>query len=755
MQVINYPLLYYPIGEQAVLGMLVGTDYKMVEADLKSVRMGLLQFLQKDYKKYDYYPIVEITSPKLKILEINIRPKYRDQSGVYPSSSNLKIPVPIIYGATENNYFECYLPLFNESFYYYDSKQFNSLVNYFATNLLNQYTPEELHQFLVYPTPALDIISLRVKKDRETHWYQHTARDFELLNRLCEPYPYSKAIRKSMNTFPEAAWELEGKVNLVVEKLLYQGANVIVVGKHGVGKSAVLKQAIRKIDTLSRKNNYNRTFWRIQAQRITASSKYLGEWQQACEDLVEELSLANGILWVTDMIRLLQTGGEGAEDSVAAFWSSFLQEGRLRLIGELTVQELESMRRMLPNFVQSFQIVQIDELPEKKIHAILDKIAEFSNEQLKINIEGNAMQLAYRLLLRYFPYESFPGKAIKFLGQCVSEAAITQSSSIDKNAVIEHFIKQTGLPALFLRDDLLLDNTNLQQFFQSRIIGQDQAINKLTGIIKIFKAGLNNPYKPIATLLFAGPTGVGKTASAKALADYFFGEGQKKTPLIRIDMSEFQHPSQISRFIGAGREVGQLVQDIRERPFSVLLLDEVEKANPAIFDALLTVLDEGMLVDAFGRVTNFRNTIIIMTTNLGASNRNSIGFAENGDEEANYLSAIGRYFRPEFVNRIDSIVPFNSLTRGVVEQIARKELLELQKREGIQKRRIELQFSDAVVEFLMQVGFDERYGARPLQRAIEQQIVAPIAAWLLDHTKLKNKILKVDYLKEKILLSSK
>ncbi|NJN78833.1 MAG: ATP-dependent Clp protease ATP-binding subunit [Saprospiraceae bacterium] len=181
------------------------------------------------------------------------------------------------------------------------------------------------------------------------------------------------------------------------------------------------------------------------------------------------------------------------------------------------------------------------------------------------------------MLVRYYPYQSFPGKAVRFLGQCVSTTQIAKETKIDTNVVITNFVKATGLPELFLRDDMLLKANELTDYFNTKIIGQPRAIQQLTGIVKIFKAGLNNPYKPIATMIFAGPTGVGKTASATALADYFFGVGQQRSPLIRIDMSEFQHAEQIARFIGAGKEVGKLVQDIRERPFSVLLWMKLKK----------------------------------------------------------------------------------------------------------------------------------------------------------------------------------
>ncbi|MCB0555620.1 MAG: ATP-dependent Clp protease ATP-binding subunit, partial [Phaeodactylibacter sp.] len=376
---------------------------------------------------------------------------------------------------------------------------------------------------------------------------------------------------------------------------------------------------------------------------------------------------------------------------------------------------------------------------------ILQEFANYAGKSLRMPITEAALRQAYRLLLRYYPYESFPGKGIKFLGHCLSESQLQYLPEVGRKEVIDNFVQQTGLPELFLRDDLLLDVQELEDYFNNRIIGQPAAAEKLIGLVKIYKAGLNNPYKPISTLIFAGPTGVGKTASAKALADYFFGKGQRKSPLIRIDMSEFQYPGQIVRLIGSGREPGQLVKEIRERPFSVLLLDEAEKADPSIFDALLGVLDEGLLVDAYGRETNFRNTIIIMTTNLGATGQQSIGFQQGQDEGAAYLSAISRHFRPEFVNRVDNVVVFRPLDAENVRQITLKELEELKQREGFTKRKITVKFTDNIVRHLASIGFDERYGARPLQRSIEQKLVTPIANWLLAQPEAANCQLLVDY----------
>ncbi len=746
MNKINYPLLYFKLQSDAILGLLVGTDFEVIEKDVRNVKAVLKNHLQKQYKKFGSYSPYYMSNSQLKIMELTVKPTYMDSWGSFPLSTSVKVPVIAIYGETAYSDYECILPLLGQRFHYYKAEQLDTLIHHFATNALHQMPPEDIYKLLQYPEPALDEVTLKVNTERLYEWRGFFGQqDFKTLNSLAERFPYSKSIRKRMNPLPDAAWELEDKVSAVVDKIVSTRSDVLVVGNPGVGKSAVLTQAIRRITARNKDQQLHYTFWRIVPQRITASAKYLGEWEQTCEQLVEELTAANGILWVENIIQLLQMGGGGPENSVAAFFQAFMQQGKLQMIGEATPQELESMRRMLPGFAASFQIINLEELPEKKIQTIFQKLAEFSEKNLNIQLDRDAQTLAYRLLLRYYPYESFPGKGMKFFGRCINDVQIKQTNRIDRKVVIENFVAQTGLPELFLRDDLLLDQLELRQFFESRIIGQPDAAKRMSEIVKIFKAGLNNPHKPIATLIFAGPTGVGKTASAKALADYFFGKGQQQSPLIRIDMSEFQHADQISRLIGHGTEAGQLIKEIRERPFAVVLFDEVEKADPSIFDALLTVLDEGMLVDTYGRVTNFRNTIIIMTSNLGASNRPSMGFQNTTDDETKYHAAIGQYFRPEFFNRIDGVVLFKALEPKDIQLITQKELDELKRREGFIKRRLDIHFTAKVVEQLARIGFDERYGARPLQRALEQTVTNPIAHWLLENPTVENCQLQIDY----------
>ncbi|MEK7255148.1 MAG: AAA family ATPase, partial [Bacteroidota bacterium] len=433
------------------------------------------------------------------------------------------------------------------------------------------------------------------------------------------------------------------------------------------------------------------------------------------------------------------------------------------------------MRRLLPGFVESLQLVEIPEMPEQKLQLIFQKFSDYARQNLKVNIAKSALELSIRLLKRFYPYESFPGKGIRFLSDLISEVGFqadeepnvgrvpnpadveastrTPKSEIRNREVLQHFIRRTGLPEVFLRDDLALDQPALRRFFNQRIIGQEEAVAQLCDIVKVFKAGLNNPYKPITTLIFAGPTWVGKTASALALSQFFFGQGQRQSPLVRIDMSEFQHPAQLARFLGAGGEPGKLVADVRERPFSVLLLDEAEKADPSIFDAFLTVLDEGMLTDAYGRITNFRNCIIILTTNLGASNRRSIGYGSEaqGQSDEVYRSAIGKFFRPEFMNRMDGLVVFHSLSQEDIRLITLKELEDVKQREGFVKRGLEIHFTENVVSYLAGIGFHEKYGARPLQRALEDHVVKPLANWLLKSKVVEGAKLEVDFVAKLIV----
>jgi len=388
---------------------------------------------------------------------------------------------------------------------------------------------------------------------------------------------------------------------------------------------------------------------------------------------VDALASVNGVLWITDFISLLSTGGEGAEDSIAAYLYSFVKRGRLRIISELLPQELEVARAKLPAFVQQFKIMNVSELDKQETRLVLKNYVAYIEANFDVQVKNESLDTALQLSSRYLKYEKSPGNILKFFSSCLKNLPHDGEKRIDKPYILSQFIEYTGLPRPLLDDTIPVTEHELMSYFGERIIGQDAILRQLCRTVQLFKAGLNDPQKPIATLLFAGPTGVGKTAATKALAEFFFSAGQKKNPLFSIDMSEFQHPGQIVRLIGDHSQPGKLVSHVRSQPFSVVLLDEIEKAHSSIYDTLLTVLDEGILTDRSGRVTDFRSCIIIMTTNLGVSASNTLGF----------IPAIKQHFRPEFFNRIDYVLGFNSLDKKAILAITERELKLLHKRDRI------------------------------------------------------------------------
>jgi ATP-dependent Clp protease ATP-binding subunit ClpC len=746
MEIINYPLVYYTLQEDVYLGILVGTPYQAIEKSPRQLKTVLLEQLRREYKKYSDIPSFEVREPKLKIIHTDARTIWRKYPDFTPLTRSTKVNIPLVYGRLNENTHACYFPLFQRFFYYHDARQLDVIAKHEALILLHTYTSETIYRWMRYPHPKMELLSLRVHTKREYDWerlFRHARADAR--PPLVDPFPPPKSVRRAGAQLVDAAWELEDRVALIVDKLFHTRANILVVGPRGVGKSAALRQAIRKVIQLSRKSRQPLTFWRALARQITASGQYLGEWQAKLESIVESLRNAQGVLWILDVAQLLKAGGTGPEDSMAAYLIAFLRQGELQLVGEATPTELESMRRMLPSFVDCFQIVTIEELPEDRLYSVLAKYTRHVEKNHGVSVTRDALETAFRLLHRFFPYESFPGKGINFLNQCVNEARQEGKNTVDKTLAIDRFVRATGLPPVLLRDDIPLDLDWLRRFFNDRVIGQPAAMEKICETIKIFKTGLNNPRRPIATFLFAGPTGVGKSESAKVLAEFFFGQGQKQAPLIAIDMSEFVHPSQIHRLIGESGDVGRLTREVREKPFAVILLDEIEKAHEWVYDALLTLLDEGAMTDAYGRPTNFRNTIVIMTTNLGVNERPAVSYQPAALDEKRYLSAIERHFRPEFVNRIDAILFFNPLKEEDLRRIARKELQALEKREGFNKQGLRIHFKESVVEYLLRTGFDQRYGARPLRRAIEQYVVAPIANWLLNHPHTADADLWIEY----------
>lgn len=334
-------------------------------------------------------------------------------------------------------------------------------------------------------------------------------------------------------------------------------------------------------------------------------------------------------------------------------------------------------------------------------------------------------------------------------------SAIPETERLMKEQVTEDDIahvvaRWTGIPATKLLSTELEKLKDLEELLRKRVVGQDHAIAKIAGAIRRSRVGLGQPGKPIGSFLFLGPTGVGKTESAKALAEVLFND---ERALVRIDMSEYQEAHSIARLIGAPpgyvgyEEGGQLTEAVRRKPYSVVLFDEVEKAHPQIFSAFLQILDDGRLTDGKGRVINFKNTIIILTSNLGSQ---ALSEKTDGDSEKKILTAVRQFFKPEFLNRLDSIVIFNQLSKEVMKKIVDFQLSAVVKRLAQQSIRIE--FADAVKTYLLGVGFDEVYGARPLKRVIEELIVDEVALQIVEGKITPKETLFVYYKNNKIMI---
>ena len=742
---LTYPLLCWKLPEELILGQVIGLDLKAVDSQPRRLKTALTRQLQLDWREGQAEE-PRIREAQLRCFKMMYRPCYREADGFYPSPYALEVPVVAVWGECGEGRWECFLPQLEEQFYLQEPGQLEILALHFAHEKLRRWPPDRLPRLLLPVQPWLEELTVR-RTGRRTG----SGADFQLawrespLAAVAEPYPPSRESAQQRRAI-HGVWEREDEVARVKEELARLGANILLVGEPGVGKSAVLGEAIRQLHKESRElpARGRFTFWRTTPARLVAGSRYLGDWQERCDELVEALHESRGVLWLLHFPDLLRLGGAGPQDSMAAYLLPELQRGRLRIVAEVTPRELEAARALLPGFVNSFEALPIRELGGAQMKKVLDHFALQSRQLLEVGFPREALDLGFRLLSRHIRYERFPGKAATFLTACLNEAKRQKVKEVTPERVLEVFGEKTGLPEVLLHDDRLLDVDGLRDWFERRIIGQPQAIEVLTSVVKVFKVGLHHPGKPIACLVLAGPTGVGKTASARALADYFFGQGQKVHPLIRLDMSEYQHPFQIDRLIGSGRqgEPGQLVRQIRERPFSVVLLDEVEKAHPAFFDVLLAILDEGRLVDAFGRETDFCGTIVVLTTNLGAGAATAIGFA--GSQPPDYAAVVRQFFRPEFYNRLDGVVAFRPLSAEVIATITRKELAELERRPGFRDRGIRLQFSEALVERLAREGFDPRLGARPLQRAIERLVVGPVARLILREPGLHDRTVHLD-----------
>ena len=530
------------------------------------------------------------------------------------------------------------------------------------------------------------------------------------------------------------AFECDEQLKRLAETLgAERPRSVLLVGPSGCGKTALVHELVRRRRDFQLQHV---PFWATSGSRLIAGASGFGMWQQRCSELVAEAAKLKAVIHFGNLVELLEVGKCGSSHGMAALLRPHFARGDLTAIVECTPEQLPQIRRQEPLLVESFYELRVPTPTVDQGRSILSQFAQTAGGR----IETPAVHEIDRLHRRYATYSAYPGRPLRFLRNLLDDhAARSRMSSGDVPAIgssdiVRAFALETGLPTAMLDDTEPLDLARVKTWFGSRIRGQPAAVELIIDLLATIKAGLVRTGRPIASLLLAGPTGVGKTETAKALSEFLYRDPQR---MLRIDMSEYADPSAAARLIAGGPHGGGLLTTkIRERPFTVVLLDELEKAHPAVFDLLLQLLGEGRLTDANGQVADFTSSVVVMTSNLGADTyrRGLSGFQPGVDDPTgaaeHFLARVREFFRPELFNRIDRIVPYQPLGADVIRELARRQVRQVMRRGGLLYRPVRVQVDDAVIEHLAEVGTHIRYGARPLQRAVEQRLVAPLAELL-------------------------
>lgn len=530
----------------------------------------------------------------------------------------------------------------------------------------------------------------------------------------------------------------DGLVDQILMQLQRPGAALLLVGPSGVGKTAVIYEVVRRL-AQQRQNIKDRTdVWGVDGNRIIAGMSMVGAWEQRCKDMVHELHQRQDILYVADLPTLVYTGRSAHSDSnVAQYLEPHMARAELRVLGECTPERLEATRDQAPGFFSRFQIIQVPELDERQTLMVLVHAMRSMEAAESVHIEPEVLETVLALTRRFQPRQCHPGKAVTLLERLLGDHQDVELDDygrrrITRSRLVDFFARQTGLPRFVLWEQQSRSWSQIHEHFVRRIIGQAAASQAAAQIVTVLQQGLNDPSRPLATLLFVGPTGVGKTETAKALAEYLFGH---KNRLIRFDMSEFRDPGSVARLFGDRfQPEGELTRRVEQHPFSVVLFDEIEKAHPRVFDAFLQVFGEGRLTNAAGRTTDFCNTILIMTSNLGVRQaERSLGFGggDGASQDLHYRKAAEQFFRPEFFNRIDQVVPFRALDRDAMAPLVKRILTEILGRRGLRRSGVLVRVEPDLTELLMDQGFDPRYGARSMRRALEQRLTVPLARHLV------------------------
>lgn len=533
-----------------------------------------------------------------------------------------------------------------------------------------------------------------------------------------------------------SAYQMESTVRHLADLLSgSERRSVLLVGPSGVGKTAAVHELIRTKDQYGLES---KDFWASSGARLVGGTSGFGMWQERCQKLCEETKHRKDVvLHFGSLLELMEVGrGGGSGQGVADFLRTSMDRGEIGIIVECTPEQRDVVERQSPGLLYSLTEVRVVEPSPEVGKRILDSVANTATQRGQAVWEPEALDKLNRLHRRYATYSVYPGRPLRFLTNLQQDTPADQQ--IAASDVIDRFSRETGLPATLLDESQPLDLSGLRDWFSERVIGQLQAVDLIVELIASIKAGMTQPERPIASLLFIGPTGVGKTEMAKTIAEFFY---QDRHRLVRIDMSEYADPFAVDRLIGGRfQKEGVLTSQVRDQPFGVVLLDEFEKADPSVFDVLLQVLGEGRLTDAAGQLADFRNTIVIMTSNLGVETSGKAGFGFRDATQSreflkqHFIEEVKKFLRPELYNRIDRIVDFAALERETLNRIAHRQWELVKQRDGIQYRGVSLAVGEGVLDQLVTKGYDSRYGARPLKRVMERELLKPLAMGINRYT---------------------
>ncbi len=504
---------------------------------------------------------------------------------------------------------------------------------------------------------------------------------------------------------------------------------VLVLGPRTVGKTALVHEAVyRKVQQQTSRFRNRRHTWLLSPQRLISGMSYVGQWENRLLAILKECRKKDHILYFDDLVGLFRAGVSRDSDlAVAHVLKPILEQRQVRIVGEATPAGFRVLRELDRGFADLFHVISLQEPDQETSLRVLLSVIRQLERRSRCQFDLEVLPTVMDLARRFSRERAFPGQPALMLTRLASRHPGT---TITRQIVLKDFESQSGLKIAFLDPAERLRREDILAGIEQMMVGQKPALEAAADVISIAKARINDPERPWGTFLFLGPTGVGKTQCAKAIANYLLGSPDR---MIRFDMNEFLSPGDVSRLVGTlDQPEGLLTSAIRRQPYSVVLLDEIEKAHPAVFDLLLQVLGEGRLTDALGRTADFRNAVLILTSNLGSQQaENSVGFQPSEmSKHQIYVAAAERFFRPEFLNRLDFLIPFDRLTKPEIREISRQAVEALGEREGFVRRKCILHPDDSVLDYVIARGFDPRWGARGVRRMIEKDLIRPVAAAL-------------------------